>query len=717
MADVQVIKGTYQIIREIGSGSGGTVFLAYHTRLQKNVVLKKIKVDAKKLLNIRAEADILKNLHHLYLPQVFDFVEDTDEFGNEVIYTVMDFIPGKSFDDLLKEGQKFSNVQVAKYMRQLCEAVNYLHSQNPPIIHGDIKPANVMLTPDDNICLIDFNISGFSDSLEIIGFTKGYASPEQYDAAKINLKRAKQIRSTQPVEGQSSRTECNTCSDDNTILDDDRTVIDSNDDDVTMLDHSPSTENDDVTVLDSNPLPLRSSEFIQAVQIDRRADIYSIGATMYPLISGVKPNPEYEKQIPLAEQEISISEGLAYMIDRAMKLKPEERFQSTAEMLQAMDALGKKDKRYKRLIRRQIASCVILVFLAAACAVVSYMGYRRIQIEKADAFYANALNLYEAGEYEEDLSFILKDALHDESLYDRGMLGNLYYLAAECSFQTQEYQAAADFFKKSLIYNPKNQEAYCNYAISLAKLNQDQDAMDVINEAIDKGVAEDQIYLMKGELAATLGNIEEAETDFQTCISITQDSYVQSRAYIMYSDLFAQLENYENNRESIKSNITVLQDAKENVDDAYKPIVLERLANAYMQLADLPGENSAADYQIAIDTLNEEISMGWDSYDTYMNLAYLYNKVKQYENSYSTYQSLLEKYGDNYNVYKRLAFLEIDVQSEKNVNNRDYAMFESYYEKCMTLFEATGKQKDEDMELQLLSNAYDTLVDAGWIQN
>ena len=64
-----------------------------------------------------------------------------------------------------------------------------------------------------------------------------------------------------------------------------------------------------------------------------------------------------------------------------------------------------------------------------------------------------------------------------------------------------------------------------------------------------------------------------------------------------------------------------------------------------------------------------------------------------------------------------MAFLEIDVQSEKNVNNRDYAMFESYYEKCMTLFEATGKQKDEDMELQLLSNAYDTLVDAGWIQN
>lgn len=69
-----LIEGTYQIIREIGSGSGGTVFLAYHKRLEKNVVLKKIRTSAQKLLDIRTEADILKNLHHPNLPQVFDFI-------------------------------------------------------------------------------------------------------------------------------------------------------------------------------------------------------------------------------------------------------------------------------------------------------------------------------------------------------------------------------------------------------------------------------------------------------------------------------------------------------------------------------------------------------------------------------------------------------------------------------------------------------------------
>ena len=57
----------------------------------------------------------------------------------------------------------------------------YLHGQDIPILHGDIKPANIMLTPGDNICLIDFNISGYFEQNEImaIGYSKGYAAPEQ----------------------------------------------------------------------------------------------------------------------------------------------------------------------------------------------------------------------------------------------------------------------------------------------------------------------------------------------------------------------------------------------------------------------------------------------------------------------------------------------------------------------------------------------------------
>ena len=170
------MQRTYEIIQEIGSGGGGTIYKAYHKRLQKYVVLKKIHSSLQGSYNLRTEADILKNLHHYYLPQVLDFITVDNN-----VYTVMDFIPGESFQQLLDRGVKFEPQKVLKYSEQLCDAVTFLHKQNIPIIHGDIKPANVMLTPEDNICLIDFNISGFmSDSGAItVGFTGGYAAPEK----------------------------------------------------------------------------------------------------------------------------------------------------------------------------------------------------------------------------------------------------------------------------------------------------------------------------------------------------------------------------------------------------------------------------------------------------------------------------------------------------------------------------------------------------------
>ena len=68
-----IIGGTYRIISEIGSGGMGVVFLAYHLRLQKNVVLKQIKNPYADISMLRNEVDMLKGLHHPYLPQVYDY--------------------------------------------------------------------------------------------------------------------------------------------------------------------------------------------------------------------------------------------------------------------------------------------------------------------------------------------------------------------------------------------------------------------------------------------------------------------------------------------------------------------------------------------------------------------------------------------------------------------------------------------------------------------
>ena len=106
---------TYEILGYLGSGSGGVIYKAYHKRLQKEVVLKKIKRKSRDARINRNEVDILKNLNHMYLPQVVDFFEENGE-----IYTAMSFIPGRSLKELMEERRQFSQRQLIRWAMQLC---------------------------------------------------------------------------------------------------------------------------------------------------------------------------------------------------------------------------------------------------------------------------------------------------------------------------------------------------------------------------------------------------------------------------------------------------------------------------------------------------------------------------------------------------------------------------------------------------------------------
>ena len=84
-----VLDQNYEICQEIGEGGTGKVYLAWHRRLKKKVVLKKIKDNFVGRINVRGEADLLKQLHHEYLPQVYDFIQ----VGSQV-FTVIDYVEG-----------------------------------------------------------------------------------------------------------------------------------------------------------------------------------------------------------------------------------------------------------------------------------------------------------------------------------------------------------------------------------------------------------------------------------------------------------------------------------------------------------------------------------------------------------------------------------------------------------------------------------------------
>ena len=136
--------------------------------------------------NFLAEAKILSRLNHPNLPAFTDFfTEDARHF------LVMEYIDGSTLEDLLdRNGHPFSERRVLGWARQLCDVLEYLHSQQPPVIFRDMKPGNVMLSRTGRIKLIDFGIarlfkgSGSQDT-QLLG-TPGFAPPEQYGSAQTD---------------------------------------------------------------------------------------------------------------------------------------------------------------------------------------------------------------------------------------------------------------------------------------------------------------------------------------------------------------------------------------------------------------------------------------------------------------------------------------------------------------------------------------------------
>ncbi|MGY3756285.1 serine/threonine-protein kinase [Helcococcus kunzii] len=179
-----VIENKYEILKEVGRGGMSVVYLAMDIRLNKQWAVKEIKKTGNKnneiiVNSLIVEANLMKKLDHPSLPRIVDII-DTEH----VIYIVMDYIEGESLDRILRYNGPQDEQIVIEWSKQICDVLNYLHSQNPPIIYRDMKPGNVMVKPDGNIKIIDFGIAReYKDNkltdTTVLG-TKGYAAPEQY---------------------------------------------------------------------------------------------------------------------------------------------------------------------------------------------------------------------------------------------------------------------------------------------------------------------------------------------------------------------------------------------------------------------------------------------------------------------------------------------------------------------------------------------------------
>ncbi len=270
-----LLDNRYRIQAVVGEGGFGRVYRAIHEQLNKTVAIKELTLtnvaatthpDAQELF--QREAKLLSQLAHPNLPRVDNYFTH-----NDINYLVMDFIEGQHLGDYAATYpyQRIPEAEVLTLIRPVLDALHYLHTQNPPIVHRDVKPNNIIRTPEGNIYLVDFGLAkrdhGQRQNIATAGFASaGYSAPEQY---------------TQ--------------------------------------------------------------------QVDPRADLYSVGATLYTLLSGEIPPSATDRSLervttadntdPLDALDTTlsyVSTSTRDVVKRLLSLDPNQRYQTAKEVKKAV---------------------------------------------------------------------------------------------------------------------------------------------------------------------------------------------------------------------------------------------------------------------------------------------------------------------------------------------------------------------------------------------
>jgi Tol biopolymer transport system component len=256
-----VLHERYRIESILGQGGMGAVYLARDLNLDQDVAVK-LNRDPSEVASRQfiKEAQLLASLHHTNLPRVIDYFVTG---MNQIL--VMDYIPGEDLVSLIKNEGAQPLDKVLGWVDQLGAALIYMHSQKPPVIHRDIKPGNVKLTPAGEAVLVDFGIAKAGDMNQATatgatGYTPGFAPPEQISRSR-----------TGPY-----------------------------------------------------------------------SDQYSLAATLYQVLSGHSPEDGIqrslgkEKLTPIRQLMPAIPTHVESTLNRALSLRPEERFKDIEEFIQAL---------------------------------------------------------------------------------------------------------------------------------------------------------------------------------------------------------------------------------------------------------------------------------------------------------------------------------------------------------------------------------------------
>jgi kinase domain protein len=680
----------YSAIRPLGEGGMGTLYRAHKDSLDIDVVIKRVKQKFKGRMDERAEANILKTLKHKYLPRIYDVIESPSGY----VYTIMDMIPGENMQNYVKTHGPVSQKLAYRWACQLCEVIAYLHSQVPPILHCDIKPSNIMITPADDICVIDFNTSlVFSKGVLAIGATPGYAAPEQYTrpGASPDTIETVPLEETMPLRGYK---------------------------DAFAYQNVRSNKDPSGRGVSNSVTAAQATNAGGYGTISKRTDVYGIGATLYYAITGQQPGHSLKDVRPITSYKLKFSRSFLLIIARAMMKRQEERFCDAQEMLRALQDIHAIDGRYKKVVHSQRVVAAVSLVLAVSGTLAILFGVQRIGVERyaaydalvrkgrtaademrfdeaeqdlqqaiaiyddqLEAYVEQAVLLYRQGKYQECIDAVETTQSRELKYYSRQSVANLYNVAAEAYYELESYESAATMYQKAIGYSPDILSYYQGEATALIQLGDYSGADEVLAEmakAVPDAEQSGAYQVVQSELLRKQGDLPDALDAARKAIGSADGNDQLARAYRLAASICEDIGD-----SMLSEEINLLNQGIEQLPDGYYNALAGQLASAYIRQAEATGNPG---YQKdALRTYQQLEKNGNTTLEVRLNIAMLQYQLHDFSKAMEMLQALKKDYPKDYRVYKWLAFVqgELDLQ-----NGASYTKTLGYYETAAELYRA-----------------------------
>ena len=478
-------------------------------------------------------------------------------------------------------------------------------------------------------------------------------------------------------------------------------------------------------------------------QTDARTDIYSLGVTMYHLLTGKSPYEPPYQFVPVRQLVPELSHGIEYILNKCVQSEPADRYQTVDELVDDLDHIYRFDRAWQKYQNaKRIRVAVVAVMLAASVGLMT--GGQVLMGQEKEAKYSSLLSqaselyttdydgmvalLNEAralypdrmdADRQQTYALYLNGAWQDcidfgsDALQKYGEDTQIRLSMASAQFELGEYEEAAEGFAQGGELSVDNLR---DYAVCLGRLGQINQAEQILDELIGQGAHPDVTQYVQGEVYFAQEDYLDAETAFLDALDQSETSALTRRCYVSLGDLYRDCAALMRvNASPIEYPATksaeLLSSAVVQEGLRYDSVLWEMLALAYFEAYHTDASVPQNYLTKAAECFNRVIELGVTKEYLYSNLYTIYYELKDYAKAEQALTAYEEMFPEDYMPHALRGMMLITIENAKPQSSRNYRPALAEYETAGSMI----RSSDETTYYQQLGSLIENLRRNGWL--